>query len=209
LVVAALIASLPAISVLDIGGDKRDHLALARVCRHGGGRLGGGRERRRGGGRIRPPKWRVTLGASSASPPRRPDGRDRVSGLGALEQEAAGSGAQRGYVLVRSKVVRIGTRVPPVPSGGDAGRPRPSMASDVHQDDIGRGRRASATAVPVLASPTTVEALGSADDAAEPGPDQGLIVGDDYPQRHRGPPSGRAAAGGSLIAPRPAAGTGR
>ena len=74
----------------------------------------------------------------------------------------------------------------------------------------GRARRASATAsAPVAGLADDREALGGADDAAEPGPDQGLIVGDDHPQRHRGPPGGRAAAGRSLIVPRPAAGTGR
>ena len=53
----------------------------------------------------------------------------------------------------------------------------------------GRSRRADSTAsAPLDRLADHREAAGGADDAAEPGPDQGLVVGDDDPQRHRWPP---------------------
>jgi hypothetical protein len=182
---------------------------------HGGRRLAGGSGRRGAAHEFGHQPARHAGGEQRVSRRDDLDRRDQVGRLGALEQEATGPGAQRRvHVLVQVEggqdqhpgAVRP-VRPGDLPGGLDAVHDR---HPDVHQDDIGPGPAGLGDGLGAGAGlADDGETLGGADDAAEPGPDQGLIVGDDDPQRHRGPPGGRAAAGGGLIAPRPAAGTGR
>ena len=143
-----------------------------------------------------------------------PDRVDQFGGLGALQQESAGARVQRRvHVLVQvergqDEYPGSGVAVPrgDLPGGLDAVEFR---HPHIHQHHVGpgpAGHRDRLRAGPGLADHG--QAGGGVHDAAEPGPDQRLVIGDDNAQVHRGRARG-SPAGGAPARRAPGAGTAR
>jgi len=128
-----------------------------------------------------------------------PDGLDQLGRLGVLDQETAGPGAQRLVdVLVGLEggqdddldpgQVLLGRDAPGGFQAVDPGHP------DVHQHHVRALAAGQVHGLPAVGGLTDhLQVLGGVDQDPEPGPDQGLVIGEQHPDHGRTPWAGEAA----------------